>query len=86
MYYQPFWSSHYLTWLAANAIRYDQALSFKSFCRQMECRDDDEAVLILGRNLVKEDITADYVVCGVDAEVLSWLAQAYRRRSYRLFI
>jgi hypothetical protein len=44
----------------------------------MECRDDDEAVLILGRNLVKEDITADYVVCGVDTEVLSWLAQAYR--------
>jgi hypothetical protein len=36
--------------------------------------------------LVKEDITADYVVCGVDTEVLSWLAQAYRWRSYRLFI
>ncbi|KAF8495303.1 hypothetical protein JB92DRAFT_2993870 [Gautieria morchelliformis] len=60
-YYQPFWSSHHLTWLAAKAIRHDHGLSFKSFCRQMECREDDEAVLILGRNLVKEDITADYV-------------------------
>lgn len=28
----------------------------------MECRNDEEAISILGRGVIKQDITADYVV------------------------
>ncbi|KAF8590035.1 S-adenosyl-L-methionine-dependent methyltransferase [Ramaria rubella] len=58
-FYQPFWLSHRLTWLVAKAIRKDPTITYNFFCQQLECAKDDEADLIMGRDLIRKDLTGD---------------------------